>query len=312
MKGWAVKRGSVKRRALLAGAGAALVGLRPAYTADCAPRLLASTALRNTDGFLSIVAAVDDRRCSFLLDTGADAGLLAPRVATQLALPHPTWARARVSGTGGRARDAAVVTMPTLAIGDTLLLRQVPVPVGVLPSWPAIEPPVVGLIGGDVLRQFAVEIDVAGGTLRLFEPAPDAGGPARCNPPWTGRFATLPFRWLGNRVVVAAALDGRPVTALLDTGARSRIVSLAAAHVPPDVLGGEPGGFTSGVEGRESVYHWHRFGSLTVGGERVAGPVLTVAPLAEDVDLLLGADWFATHVVWFSYSTGFVFVRPAA
>ena len=288
------------------------LGLRPGHTADCARRLLAATPLRNTEGFLSIVAAVNDEKFSFLLDTGADAGLLAPGIAARLALPHPTWARAHVSGTGGPGRDAPVVTMATLAIGDTLLLRDVPVPVGELPSWPAIEPPVAGLIGGDLLRQFAVEIDVAAGTLRLFAPAAASGGPARCNPPWTGGFATLPCRWLGNRVVVEAELDGRPVTALLDTGARSRIGSIAAARVAPEVLGGEPGGLTSGVDGRESVYHWHRFGALTVGGERVAGPVLTVASLAEEVDMLLGADWFATHVVWLSYSTGFVFVAPAS
>ena len=70
---------------------------------------------------------------------------------------------------------------------------------------------------------------------------------------------------------MAAALDGRAVTALLDTGARSRIVSTAAAQVPPGLLAGEPGGLTSGIEGRESVYHWHRFRSLAVGGERRGG-----------------------------------------
>ncbi len=301
----------MKRRALLASGGAAALGLRPAHTADCAPRLLAATALRNTDGFLSIVAAVDGEPLSFLLDTGADAGLLAPRVAARLALPLAAGARAHVTGTGGQGRDAPVVTMPRLTIGDTLLLRRVPVPVGALPSWPQITPPVAGLIGGDLLRQFAVEIDVARGTLRLFAPAAGLGGPARCNPPWTGDYATLPFRGLGNRVVVAAELDGRPVSVLLDTGARSRIVSTAAARVAPAVLGGEPGGLTSGVDGRESIYHWHRFRTLDIGGERVTAPVLTVAPLAEDVDMLLGADWFATHVVWLSYSTGFVFVRRA-
>lgn len=301
----------MKRRVLLAASGAACLGLRPAHTADAASRLLARTALRDTDGFLSIVAAIDGEAFSFLLDTGADAGLLAPRVAARLALPHPGWARAHVAGTGGQAADAPVVTLATLAIGDTLLLRDVPVPVGRLPAWPAIEPPVAGLIGGDVLRQFGVEIDVPGGTLGLFAPAAAAGGPARGNPAWSGAFATLPCRALGNRLVVDALLDGRRVSALVDTGARSRIVSVRAAEVPPGLLAGEPGGLTSGVEGRESVYHWHRFRSLVIGGERAVDPVLTVAPLAEDVDMLLGADWFATHVVWLSYSTGFVFVRPA-
>ena len=300
----------MKRRLLLGAAAAAGFGLRPARTADCTPRLLATARLRNTDGFLSIVAGVDGVPLSFLLDTGADAGLLSPTVARRLALPHATFARAHVSGTGGDGRDAPVMRMEALVIGGTLLLRDVPVPLGELPSLPRITPPVAGLIGGDLLRQFAVEIDVAGGTLRLFAPQAAGAGPARCNPPWTGAFAALPFRWLGNRVVVDVRLDGRKLSALLDTGARSRIVSTRAAGVAPALLGGEPGGLTSGVDGRESVYHWHRFRSLTVGDERAAAPVLTVAALAEDVDMLLGADWFATHVVWLSYSTGTAFVRP--
>ena len=277
-----------------------------------APRLLAQAALRDTAGYLSIVAAVDGVACSFLLDTGADAGLLAPPLAERLGLPRPRGARARFFGMGEVAVEAPVAIVRTLALDPRFVLRDVPVPLGTLPAAPAIDPPVAGLIGGDLLSRFAVEIDVAGGTLRLFEPLLPSSGPASGVPPWTGRFSTLPLRRLGNRVAVAVRLDGRPLLALLDTGARSRIVSVRAAAVAPDVLAGEVGGLFSGVEGGESVYHWHRFRDLAVGDEVARAPVLTVAPLAGDADMLLGSDWFAGHQVWLSYSTGYAFVRPVA
>ena len=135
----------------------------------------------------------------------------------------------------------------------------------------------------------------------------------RGDPPWTGAFATLPFRWLGNRVVVAAAAGrARGHRAARHGGAVAHRLDRGGAGPAPGCSRASPAASPAASRGRESVYHWHRFRSLAVGGERVAGPVLTVAPLAEDVDMLLGADWFAAHVVWLSYSTGFVFVRPAA
>ena len=76
-----------------------------------------------------------------------------------------------------------------------------------------------------------------------------------------------------------------------------------------DVLAGDPGGINAGVDGHESTYHWHRFASLAVGAERFVRPVLTVAPIAERFDLLLGSDWFSGRDVWISYASGQVFVR---
>ena len=117
------------------------------------------------------------------------------------------------------------------------------------------------------------------------------------------------------RLSLTARLNGRPVSALLDTGARSHVVSDTAAlraGVTQAQLAADPGGITSGVDLREQVYHWHRFASLTVGRDTTRSPVLTVAPLSEPFDMLLGSDWFAGREVWVSYATRQVFFRPPA
>ena len=62
---------------------------------------------------------------------------------------------------------------------------------------------------------------------------------------------------------------------------------------------------------RDVAFHWHRFSTLQLGGETIRNPVLTVSPLSEQADMLLGEPYFATRRVWLSYATGRMFVQPS-
>ncbi len=285
-----------------------LPGAAPAAT--CALRLLADVPLRDTDDFLTIEVSLDGHPASLLLDTGSEAGLISPDAARALRLPRKTGQHAvlRTAGGGG----LPMVTIARLTIG-ALTLLGVPMPVGDLPTIPAITPPVVGLIGGDLLGRLEVEIDAPGNRLRLFA---GEGLATLCRdlPPWREGFDSIPLSPLGNRRTLAVTLDGHPITALVDTGARSRIVSTSAAlalGVDPEILAADPGGEAGGVGMPDAVYHWHRFRALQIGGEVAANPVLTVTPFSDGAGLLLGADWFARHLVWISNATDRMFVRPA-
>ncbi len=286
---------------------AVIAGAVPAR-ADCGLALVAEVALRDTDGYLSIPVSLAGRPASMLIDTGSDAGLLSPGAAR--GLPVERGRVAHVSGTGGGARGVPVATVPTLGIGD-LSLGAVPFPLGALPAFPRIVPPIAGLIGGDLLSHFEVEIDASGGVLRFYQ-AHELSSLCRDLPPWRGPVETVGLTPVGNRMALGVSLDGKPITALLDSGARSRIVSRRAAltgGVDAATLEAEPGGITSGIDGREVLYHWHRFDTLRVGGETDRNPVLTVTPLSDPFDMLLGADWFERHRVWVSYATSRLFFQ---
>jgi hypothetical protein len=56
--------------------------------------------------------------------------------------------------------------------------------------------------------------------------------------------------------------------------------------------------------------HRHRFGTLQIGGERIAAPAVWAAPVhvLPIVDLLVGGDWLRGRRVWFSYATSQIFV----
>jgi len=215
-----------------------------------------------------------------------------------------------VHGTGGAHHTVPNVLYPDLSIGG-LAFGGGSLPVGVLPALPIVDPPVAGLVGGDLLSRFDVEFDLPAQRIRFWSvtrrSVACAGPPA-----WTGPHDAIAAEREGVRLVLPGRLDGQPIRALLDSGARSRILSDRAAArvgVGPAILGADPGGITAGLDLREIPYHWHRFRRLVIGGQVEERPVLTVSPLAESVDLLLGSDWLAPRDVWVSYATDTVFIR---
>ncbi len=270
----------------------------------------AAVPLRDEGGFLSIPASSRGRPIRLMLDTGSDAGLITPQAVQALGLARDPGLRIRLHGTGGGGGSAGVARLSRLAIGG-LMLGDVSIPVGALPAAPLLDPPVAGFLGGDVLSRFDLDLDVPAGTLSLYRI--DLPSLACAPPPtWSGPFEAIALEAHGVRLSLPATLDGRPIRALFDTGARSHLLSRAAAQrlgVSPAALAADPGGPTPGVDLRDQPYHWHRFASLRIGDETTRSPVLTVAPLSEPFDMLLGSDGLSGREVGVSYATRQIFLR---
>lgn len=131
---------------------------------------------------------------------------------------------------------------------------------------------------------------------------------------------------------------------MLDSGARSHVVSLAflqkvrtqQTRTRPDGtrrsgltmedLERDPGGLSAGIDQHPRRYYWHRFGILHLGASTPGtmdpettspgvtdwkAPTLTVAPLYDEADMLLGSNWFACNVLWVSYSQQRIFIGSA-
>jgi len=255
--------------------------------------LLAELKLRDDAGYLSVPASFNGAPVSLLVDTGAEGGLVTPDIVRALGLPRDPTQSTFVQGSRG-GRPVPNVLIQQFAL-DHLVLGTLSVPVGALPGAPSISPPVAGLLGANVLSHFAVEMDVRGGFLKFWQPGAAVG--------FAGM--SLPLIRDGDRLKVPVTLDGTQFLALLDSGARSRVVAEHTAQrlgIDAERLAVDPGGVTSGVDLRRSIYHWHRFSTFQVGGQHERNPVLTVAPLPPDIDMLLGADWFAAHRVWIDYT----------
>ncbi|NHN88043.1 hypothetical protein GOB81_05295 [Acetobacter sp. LMG 1627] len=283
-----------------------------AKAASCPLTQIMDAPLRNDLGFLSAPVTVADRTVSFIVDTGSEGSLISPWLARFLNLPQDPHAFTHVSGTGGSGGVVPNVIVPSLRVGNAGF-GPVSMPLGFLPSRPNINPPVEGLLGGDVLAHDVLEIDAPHGRLAMWASPSKTPDSCTLTPPDepAREWDELQGEETGHRIVLKVRLDGHELTALLDSGARSRILSRRAAKaigVTDSQLDVDPGGTTAGVDGRETVYRWHHFHTLTIGRETETNPVLTVAPISEQgVDMLLGSDWFATHHVWLFYRQGRIF-----
>lgn len=287
----------------------------PSFAAvnGCLVTRAAEVPLRIVAGFMTVSARLEEVPVSLLLDTGAEAGLVTPDAATALALKSDAGHISMMEGTGGVGGYSRNVLLRRLVIGG-LTITDRTAPIGSLPAIPRIEPAVAGLIGADLLANYDVELDPRAGRMVLYTIAGVCSSAQLLS--WRGTYDEVPLRRAGDRLLAEVVLDGKAVTALVDTGALSVILNTDAAErlgVGPEMLARDPGGVAGGVDLRPVEYHWHQFASLRVGQEVVSKPVITVLPFEEDqADMLLGASFFSERRVWLSYSLGRMFVQPLA
>ncbi|GBQ90373.1 retroviral-like aspartic protease family protein [Asaia krungthepensis] len=298
----------------------------------CAPRHIADIPLHNDGLFLNAPVILDGRQARFILDTGSEGSLITPEAAGALRLsPDPAHAT-MIQGPNGRGQLAPNLLIRALSLG-LIPFGQRSIPLGALPGVPMLSPPIAGLMGVDLLGSYDIEFDVRQQRLSLWLPSPGSlanghsspgrvpAGSVACmpGPAWPQGYTTLRTRREGARLAVSFSLDGHEGTALIDSGARSHILSRRFAHsmgITDDILRRDQGGVTSGVDLNARWYHWHHFHALHLLEEKPGtgnpiwkDPVLTVSDMRDGADMLLGADWFAQHSIWISFSAGQVWVR---
>lgn len=270
----------------------------------CRLEEVAVLPLRMTGYYLTTPATLDGDPLSLIVDTGSEGSLLTPEAAEKFRLQVDPRDSVVIAGADGKGVAVPVADVPSMRLGN-LRLANLAFPLGALPGLPMIQPPVLGILGMNVLGHFDVDMDLPRRRLGLWD-VRRASSICPAPPRWNGRWVELPARMSGGRFLIPFVLDGHKGTALLDSGARSHILSTAFARrigVSANTLARDPGGVSAGVGSSEHAYHWHRFHALEIAGETRAQPVLTVAPLTERADMLLGADWFATRNVWLSPPT---------
>jgi predicted aspartyl protease len=122
------------------------------------------------------------------------------------------------------------------------------------------------------------------------------------------------IRHTPNRLIASVDVDGQPVEALIDWGAKSTTITGAAAitaGVTPAMLATDRTGSSWGVDRNQNVVHLHRFEALVVGRETFHNVGMNVADLhVQEVGMLLGADYAHTRRIWLSYATQQMFVVP--
>jgi predicted aspartyl protease len=250
-----------------------------AAAAECGPLKLATSLDLMTlgSGRPAVSATIAGHPLTLLVDSGAIYSQLSARTVRRLGLPT-TVARDRriiTDITGKTSVDQ--VRLPDIAIGA---LHQEGAYFFVSPEHDDDEErPFAneydGIVGADLLQNFDADFDFAAGKLNLFSPDHCPGKTVY----WSAKIlATIPFT-LDNSLHVRfrAALDGKPLDAIIDTGAINTDLNLDVAH---RLLGVDPAADdvekVSELEG--SPVYRRQFEKLEIGGVTIDNPMLLLLP----------------------------------
>ncbi|MDB5977084.1 MAG: tetratricopeptide repeat protein [Nevskia sp.] len=270
------------RGILASGAFGALLLLSPLVAAAaeqpaaCKPQRVAEVETRlNDEGLILAKVGLGVQPAMLALDTGAYWSVLRETAAAPF---HHGEATDMTSlGAGGVKLDHSV-TLPTLLLGGASFSN-----VKFLIGSDRLnnDPGVSGNLGTSLLKDYDLEIDPAAGKLRLFKPMPTqkpcTGGAVY----WRQADATsIPFDLDQNWIVIPVTLDGKPLRAVLDTGASTSTLTFKAAKalygLDEHSAGVTPMGTATTLDGQGIGLYKRKFKSLQIGGISFDQPTLTM------------------------------------
>jgi predicted aspartyl protease len=280
----------------------------PAAAASCAVRRLDTLPVTMNGRLPTVHARIDGVDSDLVLDTGADRLLITEGAAAWLDLRIDPTRRGLSRGVNGDM-VSRVAPIDRLILGSVDLGKR---EADIVPfQWPNGAKPLDGFLAGSILFIFDLDIDIPGRKVTLYYPRDCPGGA----PPWPMPFTTLvaaPTMEGHAHLAIPATLEGQAVTATIDTGAETSVISrrvAARAGIDDAALARDPPIATYGFGPQATTLRLHRFNELRVGGERMIGRMMAVADLPEGAgDMLLGEDWLADHRVWLSFSSRRVYV----
>jgi predicted aspartyl protease len=133
--------------------------------------------VQQRNGFPRIEAQIDGQNYGFLLDTGASFTMISQEVLNQWSGKHADWPRtvgavgSANMGLGEMDAGATMMRIPSVTLGEFHLpsITVVSRPPGTFEKFMSqmMTGPIVGAIGGNVLKSFRVEIDYANGVTYL-------------------------------------------------------------------------------------------------------------------------------------------------
>jgi hypothetical protein len=270
--------------------------------------------LDDVNDHVLVQVQVNENATTFILDTGAERTVMSEASVRQLGLARDSWVATTLRGIGGTAERPDALPRSLRLGGVTLrrntLLADTSVTVGPLPLAEIAGHRIAGLLGRDFLSPFDLDLDLPARRLTLYQVRGCRAGFL----PWASAYAAIPANLSsGAALVIQVMVDGRPLRALVDTGASATLLTLPGLTrlgLTAASLAHDPGGEGSGLGPASVPMRQHRFNELRVGADVMREPLLWTASVrvVPSADLLLGADWLASRRVWLSFATRQVFV----
>lgn len=252
----------------------------------------------------TVPVTVDGHDLHLMLDTGDSLTMLSEKAVQQWHIPQSgRTSSASVGMAGGSLRSDADVTSVTIG-GVTIPVDHLTVN-----SWNGSD----GLLGLDILGKYDLDIDGPNRTLGLY--------PAHCVavPPWSpatlvvGTSKTL---WIHNRwLEMPIEIDGVPSMGIVDTGSSYttiRAPMMRKLGLTEADLAGDKHFTTHVTAGADPQVYAHKFHTIRLGPVTAHDVAIEVYPGEPPAlggglrapGILVGQDLLRDRHVWFSWSTG--------
>ena len=230
----------------------------------------------------------------FVIDTAASGTTIMPKLRAEMPGLITKLSDIPLNGAAGRSDVETTVVGQVQVAGHAFRSPELML----LPPGPTDHLGVDGILGADIIADFAVELDMPGGRWRMT-PKLEVGM-------LDGLTSSVPFTLDDMRAPrLTVRLNGVEVPTILDTGARGTIINWAAAKaigLSPDSPGLAKASDIKGATNHATASVQASVDVLTIGEARVEGRKVRIADLSvfkvlgftlEQPAVILGIDMFA-------------------
>jgi hypothetical protein len=263
--------------------------------------------------------SIDGHATRMLVDTGAAMSALWRPTLESLGLHDVDFGR-KAYGVNG-VDEVGILTVRDFGLGDSVVhdIRLEVIGRGRDTSF-------AGFLGDDFLGKFDVEFDLASQVIRIFAPKNCPGDEVVY---WANAYSMTPLVHrlaLGPWPLVKVLLNGHEAVALLDSGSAVSGITSDLMRRPgiASVSASTPARPVAGIAAQPLDSSLAVFPTLTIGQEQVQNVKLRVAdlfradrqtvtgsyiPAGPDnlPDMIIGADFFLAHRIYFAHSQGKVY-----
>jgi predicted aspartyl protease len=314
--------------------GMALASGGGAAAPKCSLIRIDEWSVRTVNGHPVVDGVANGQPIGIMVDTGATRSMILHSAARRLGLPRRESKSYRMFGVGGES-PVEIAHVESFSIGPTVRKGWQLIVAGIQEFGAGVDV----ILGEDFFHNVDVEFDLAHQAVRLFQ-AKDCDGVSLAY--WTtevtGEVAIEAVHDAQPQIIVPVKINGRPIRAILDSGAPSSTLMNGGAEavgLTPDSPGVVPRGQSKGL-GAKSVDTWiGPIDTFTIGNENIRDTTIVFGDLFKDAiytaagsrvsrqvggteQMLLGFDFLLAHRVlvahsqrklYFSYVGGPVF-RP--
>jgi predicted aspartyl protease len=286
--------------------------IAPPLLADCKIRQVGEIPVRVNGNLVLIDAQIDGKDAKVMVDTGTSMTFLWQDAAAGLGLPLESSTRTRLFGVGGEARVLGTIVKHFQMgsfFGDHMHLAVVGTRAGELRPAGAM------VLGDDFFSHFSTEFDLAHGVIRLLL---TDGCKTEQLPYWTKAYSLAELERLNPdhpRIEANVLVNGKHVTAVLDTGAHTSIIARQVAQsvgAAPGQAGAAASGSVTGIAAKPIDSWIGTFATFSIGDESMRNVQLQIAdlfsadttvdlgsrlhhPLEDTPSMLVGCDFFLSH-----------------